>query len=195
MKINKIQILIPGGGFYGGIESLHQLADKLHELNYNVKVIYIPLKKIFFNTNFKLNKNLKNYKISLDTKIEDRKNNLIIVPETFTGYLKNIINAKKMIYWLSIDNYFTKISEERKFFFKFLNFFHNNLYYFKAIDLEHYALQLSLSDIRKTNIINICQSKYAYLFLKKKKIKNLYTIIDYILVRNKREHKKNRYYS
>ena len=46
MKINKIQILIPGGGFYGGLESLHQFVYMASSLGVKISCVYIPTQNI-----------------------------------------------------------------------------------------------------------------------------------------------------
>ena len=70
MKINKIQVLIPGGGFFGGLESLHQLVFEAYQLGINIACVYIPCKSIL-NNKISYNKslNLNDIKDSTTNKI------------------------------------------------------------------------------------------------------------------------------
>lgn len=190
MKIKEIQILIPGGGFYGGIESLHQLAHLINKIKYPVSVVYVPKYQNFSKTNFILNKNLKNYKIRIKNKIIDNKNVLVIVPETFTGYLSKIYNAKKCIYWLSIDNYLFKKKKDASILNIFINFISSIKFLSKYLSLDLYLPQLTYDRIKRDKIFNLCQSRYAFDYLKKNNMKNLNMIIDYIPIRNFKKYKK-----
>ncbi len=192
MKINKIQILIPGGGFYGGIESLHQLAHLLKKNKFNSKVIYVPVNnRLGFDNNFKKNNNLNNYSINLSKEILDEENILTIIPETFTGYVNYFKKSKLAIWWLSVDNYFKKKKSEKLFLKRLINFIFNNLISGKDF---HYEYQLELNDIKDKNIFNLCQSQYAFNFLKKRKFKRIYYLCDYIHNRINNKKVKNKKY-
>jgi hypothetical protein len=195
VKINKIQILIPGGGFYGGLESLHQFVYMANSLGVKISCVYIPTQNILGkNISFRKNINLKNYKIKIDRKIDDTKNVCIVVPETFTGYIRAIRKAKISIWWLSVDNYIDKIKSEnqqnlRNYLVLLANF--SRKIFFSFINLNHHAKSLSLNEIKNKKIIHLCQSYYSYEFLKKKKFKNLLILKDFIQIRNRRKFKKN----
>ncbi len=195
MKINKIQILIPGGGFYGGLESLHQFIYMANSLGVKIRCVYIPTQNIIGkNISFRKNINLKNYKIKIDRKIDDTKNVCLVIPETFTGYIRAIRKAKISIWWLSVDNYIDKIKSEnqknlRNYLVLLTNFFKK--IFFSFINLNHYNKSLGLNEIKNKKIIHLCQSYYSYEFLKKKKIKNLLILKDFIQIRNRKKFKKN----
>jgi len=172
--IKKIQIIIPGGGYIGGIESLHQLATIQKKIP--TTVVYIPL-----NRKFKKNYNLKSYKINLDNKIDDEKNNLIIIPETFSGYARSIKNAKIALWWLSVDNYFRKRLEEKKIFFLLKQIFFTLMENTQV----HYEKSLSVKEIKKKINYNLYQSNYAKKFCIRNKLKNIYFINDYINLKKK----------
>jgi len=194
VKINKIQILIPGGGFYGGLESLHQFVYMANSLGVEISCVYIPTQNIIGkNITFKKNINLKNYKIKIDRKIDDTKNVCLVVPETFTGYIRAIRKAKISIWWLSVDNYIDKIKSEnqqnlRNYLVLLANF--SRKFFFSIINLNHYNKSLSLKEIKNKKIIHLCQSYYSYEFLKKKKLKNLLMLKDFIQSRNRKKFKK-----
>ncbi len=195
MKINKIQVLIPGGGFYGGLESLHQFVYIAYSLGVKISCVYIPTQNIIGkNISFRKNINLKNYKIKIDRKIDDTENVCLVVPETFTSYIRAIRKAKISIWWLSVDNYMDKIKSEnqqnlRNYLVLLANF--SRKIFFSFINLNHHAKSLSLNEIKNKKIIHLCQSYYSYEFLKKKKFKNLLILKDFIQIRNKIKFKKN----
>ena len=194
MKINKIQVLIPGGGFYGGLESLHQFVYVASFLGVKISCVYIPTQNILGNVNnFKKNINLKNYKIKIEREIDDTKNVCILVPETFIGYIRTIKKAKISIWWLSVNNYIDKINSENQQNFKNYLLLLANLFkkkFFSFINLNHYYKSLTLNELKNKNIIHLCQSYYSYEFLKKKKFKNLLMVRDFIHIRNKKNFKK-----
>ena len=199
MKINKIQVLIPGGGYFGGIESLHQLVSEAYKLGINITCVYIPLKNMFYKDyRFKKNLNLNSYSIKIDDKIEDNKNTCIIIPETFTSYIRVINQAQTAIWWLSKDNFFDKEifynDKSIKNSFKKIvvnllsNFKNNKLNIF--LFLAHYMRPLTLLEIKQKKIIHLCQSYYVFNFLKKKRFNNLLYMHDYISTRNYKVYKK-----
>ena len=55
-----------------------------------------------------LHKNFKHYKINFTNIIEDQKDNILIMPEhyMFLKFGLKYSNIQKIIWWLSIDNYF-----------------------------------------------------------------------------------------
>lgn len=84
----------------GGPQTLHQLVDKINTLNLgDAYIVYLSGEKQVLNTYDK-------YNIKIAAQVEDKKDNIVIVPETATNYLANYKNVKKMIWWLSLDYYF-----------------------------------------------------------------------------------------
>lgn len=116
MKDKKIYVVSPyiNGG---GSRSLHQLSTILRNKNVDVKIVYsdgktiLPIDKLLYDdTNLEIANN-----------IIDDINNIVIIPEAFTGFLSNYKNAIKIIWWLSYYYYrindvcwFTKISIARR---------------------------------------------------------------------------------
>tara|TARA_B110000027_G_C16122557_1_gene304313 strand:- start:23353 stop:24354 length:1002 start_codon:yes stop_codon:yes gene_type:complete len=157
-KKSIVYVQAPSHYFSGGPLALHQLAYKLRKMSINAVMYYNPkVKDNPVNTNF------KKYKLPYVFEIADNSENVLIISEFNTSIIFKFKNIKKAIWWLSIDNYFKgheflKKSIKNKFlsFFKMFNFF----------DLNN-SEQLNL------DIFHLAQSKYAYTYLKNKKIKNL----------------------
>lgn len=98
--ITKIYILSP----YiktGGPKSLHQLAFFLKKNGLNTYITYyIHYKKSKRNILF------SNYNMDITNEIQDNPENILIVPEAYTGELRKYKNIQKVIWWLSLDYYF-----------------------------------------------------------------------------------------
>ena len=110
-KFKEIYIVSP---FYntGGPKSLHQLSEILRKNGYNAKIVYhndegiIQCESILYPW-------MKNVKATCN--IIDLDENILIVPETQSGVLKKYKNIKKVIWWLSLDYYFSyKVSERMR---------------------------------------------------------------------------------
>jgi len=104
---SKVIIFCPPQKVTGGPEALHQLSDKLIRLgNRNVFMFYLPKKK---------NAKPQNYSVyntqEIDT-IEDRQENILIIPESMTFLVKEYPKSQKIIWWLSVD-YYKKLMDLR----------------------------------------------------------------------------------
>lgn len=88
----------------GGPELLHQFAYYANKLRPgSAKIFYVGEKSLDNNFDF-----FKKYicKEDICESIIDEVGNYIIVPETMTSYLRLYKNAEKIVWWLSVDNYF-----------------------------------------------------------------------------------------
>lgn len=97
---SKIIIFCPPKKVTGGPEALHQLSNKLYELNYdNIFMHYVPQRQ---------NAKAKNYDIYKTQEIhtfEDSPENILIIPESMTVLIKKYPKSQKVIWWLSVDFY------------------------------------------------------------------------------------------
>ena len=112
MKTDKnnsiIYIACPANLATGGPYLLHQLANKLIQMGYNAKMFY---------TYVTINKNpvhefYEDMKIPYSIEIENNSANLLIMPEILTNFIFKYDTIKKVIWWLSVDGFFT--SENKK---------------------------------------------------------------------------------
>lgn len=168
----KIYVLCPAYIKSGGPELLHQLVYELNRNNINAYITYYNYeRKENKYTNGEFDKYVKEFK--LVNEIEDNENSIIIIPETVQAIkkTKQFKKAKKIIWWLSVDNFLkayglTKpikmqgIKATIKLFFK--NGLIYNFRYIKEMDYH------------------LCQSKYATEFLKTHNIKNYLYLSDYL---------------
>ncbi|MDD4603592.1 MAG: hypothetical protein PHF97_07275 [Bacteroidales bacterium] len=157
--ISEIFILSPGGLKSGGSECLHQLCSKLNDLGYHAFMYYFgPVETRIQPDSF------TNYNIKIALKVNDNPENIIIVPETYAYLVNGYKRSKRVIFWLSID-----------FFYKFQTFRRNRLK--SALRLIRYP-RLEKMD---HSLIHFCQSEYAYQYLQKYGIQNLFRISDYLI--------------
>lgn len=155
----KIFISCPSNSTTGGAENLHQIGNAIQELGKEAYINYYPDKSGGSTAEF-----FKNYELEVGTP-EDHINNLIIIPELNTGLAKNYHNAKIVISWLSVDNYFQKKRQSPL----------RDEY----VSLKRLLRGHRLPFIKLRNFGHISQSNYATTFLSKKNIKSDY-VGDYI---------------
>jgi hypothetical protein len=100
----KIYIAAPAATATGGPELLHQLAYHLkNDLDIKAYMYYYP------NNHPKpVHPNYEEYGIQFVDQIEDKRYNILVVPETIKGIelLDHFFNIKKIIWWLSVDNFY-----------------------------------------------------------------------------------------
>ncbi|SHL52604.1 hypothetical protein [Chryseobacterium polytrichastri] len=97
---SKIIIFCPPRKVTGGPEALHQLSNKLYELNYNnVFMHYIPKRANAKPENYSI------YKTGEIDTVEDSPENILIIPESMTFLVKKYPLSQKIIWWLSVDFY------------------------------------------------------------------------------------------
>ncbi|KPH12278.1 hypothetical protein [Chryseobacterium sp. ERMR1:04] len=97
---SKIIIFCPPNSVTGGPEALHQLADKLYHLEVkNVFMHYLPKRKNAKPENYNV------YKTNEIDIIEDKAENILIIPESMTFLVKEYPKSQKVIWWLSVDFY------------------------------------------------------------------------------------------
>ncbi|EFK36575.1 Uncharacterised protein [Chryseobacterium gleum] len=97
---SEIIIFCPPNSVTGGPEALHQLADKLYNLRIkNVFMHYIPQRKNAKPINYNV------YTTKEIEIVEDKPQNILIIPESMTFLVKKYPESQKVIWWLSVDFY------------------------------------------------------------------------------------------
>lgn len=158
---SKIIIFCPPRKVTGGPEALHQLSNKLYELNYtDVFMHYIPKRG---------NAKPKNYNIYKTKEIhivEDSPENILIVPESMTFLVKKYPLSQKIIWWLSVDFYKILMDyriRKQSFFTKLFYKQENKEYHFEHLPnvfqwAQSYRSSVYLKDhnISKSQIDCVC---------------------------------------
>ncbi len=103
-KKTKVFVMAPAHTFTGGPELLHQVAANIKKtFKANVKMVYLPVLE-----KNPIHRNFKKYKLDYSNFIDDDEKNILIIPEhyQFLEHSLNYKKIKKILWWLSIDNYF-----------------------------------------------------------------------------------------
>lgn len=182
IKIKKSSIIYlacPPAVATGGPLALHQLAYKLKLKGYNVFMYYYR-----DNKPDPIHENYKAYDIPYVYKINDHKENLLIVPELKTELLYAFKNIRGAIWWLSIDNYY-----RLPLLYKIFGLFGiSKLDVHTAHAVSNYKINLfkkksfSFKDVDK--FYHLTQSKYALDYINsklKRRKNNVAMLTDYLL--------------
>lgn len=172
----KVYVVAPANTATGGPELLHQLVFHLrNSLNIQAYMYYIPT-----NIANPVHNEYKQYKNPFVRTIEDKAENLLIIPEVVDNlkFLSSYKKIRKAIWWLSVDNFFTSIilKSKKNFFFKRLTnkisnlFFNMPIFDINELVLEkvknYYYEYINIKQIYKAHF-HLAQSYYAMDFLKK----------------------------
>jgi len=184
MSMPSVYIATPAKAYTGGPTALFQLCNALRR-SFNVDS-YIA----FYNMKSGEDPVHKNYRkfqcpwIPID-KVNDNRDNTLIVPETATYLLPKFRKVKKVIYWLAVDNYIlANCLNKKNLGFQFIWFYLKNYpsdifttifryrHYFRFYLNSFYASYVD--DIIKRGTVyipkadlHIAQSNYAMNFLEK----------------------------
>lgn len=85
-----------------GVNSLHNLCASLINNGFDAGMIYHSADYAILN-----HEHILSYKVPTFSNIDDSSNNILIVPEAETSFLKGFTSIKKVVYWLSLNYYFT----------------------------------------------------------------------------------------
>lgn len=172
MKLNittrsKIYVQVGANVATGGPELLHQLVYHLRELGFNAFMYYTPN-----NHKQPIHSAYKFYNNPFVREIEDVSENVIIVPEIYSSmYIFDELKLiQKVIWWLSVDNFF--VSRSLSFFpyNLLINFIKviNKLAKTTVVDIPQFILKLNRNFYKKsdkylsTTNIHFVQSQYAF---------------------------------
>jgi len=154
-KETVIYIVCPAYDATGGTELLHQLCFKLRHRGYPAKMFYYNVRNLH-----PVNERFKQYEVEFVESVVDDPSSVLIVPEVYTDFLFQFTKIRKVIWWLSVDNYF----KSRKRFLKIFPSKYENI-------------QLLQKDAGVN--YNLVQSEYARNFLKQKGIHSMF-LSDYL---------------
>lgn len=149
----KYYIMAPAGITSGGPELAHQMCAQINKNGEEALMYYICSNynnPVDCECEEKYRKyNTEHAKCHGDVDIED---NIIIVPESFTDFIPMFENARIVLWWMSVDNFFKE------------------------------AVNTNVEEINKRVEIHLVQSKYAEVFLSDNNIETskIMTVSDYI---------------
>lgn len=170
MRIDKqttVYIPAPAHHATGGPELLHQLAHALIELGINAVMYYIPN-----GHPDPVHPEYVRYDVPFAREIEDRPDNVLIVPEVSAKFLDGFSQIQKVLWWLSVDNYYCYDNHGRfRVQKKKINDFLNRFGFFNPLFFD--------SKLKKIDL-HLVQSYYAKAFLERRGIRNIAYLSDYL---------------
>lgn len=98
----RFYILCPQNFTTGGVETLHQLSFKLRALGIKAYMVYFPeTKEPVIPEQY-----IQKYSPAFVDVVDDEENNVLIIPEIYIDHsLDKYTKIKRVIWWLSVDNY------------------------------------------------------------------------------------------
>jgi len=160
--VKRVVVCCPGNCVTGGPELIHQFIDALTSRGAEANVVYYP-----FNKEFNIPEAYKKYLVNV-IRIEDiRNDDLVIIPEVATKFVKIFPKNQVFIWWLSVDNYFG---------YKGVSLIKEKMRHYYDISIGE---KTSVNEIKKLNVVNLVQSQYAKEFLLKNEIES-FSLTDYL---------------
>jgi len=185
----KVYVVAPANTATGGPELLHQLVFHLrNDFNIEAYMYYVPS-----DLPDPVHPEYKQYNNPYVKEIEEKKENLLIVPEVIDGIrvLPKYSEIRKVIWWLSVDNLYLSaiLSSKRNFFFRrVINKISNLIFNKHLFDINELALKkltrldLSNFDQVKQADFHLVQSYYAMHHLESNGIskRKIFYLSDYL---------------
>ena len=112
MKIypdTKIYVLCPANLHTGGPESLHQLTSRLISFGLDAKILFCARVGEPFDINDPVAPALKKYHVPYTFDFDDTAHNVFVVPESLTEHLYAVKRCRKILWWMSVNNYLENI--------------------------------------------------------------------------------------
>lgn len=118
----------------GGLTLAHQLCNELRNLGYDAYMYYYY--GLIQKRTYPVNEHYVKYGLPFTQKLEDEKGNVVIAPETNVEMLRHLKYATKVIWWMSVDNYYLTQSTLKG---KIVNLFGLRRYRIELPDIYHLA--------------------------------------------------------
>ncbi|MBR1397108.1 MAG: hypothetical protein IJ563_06210 [Selenomonadaceae bacterium] len=163
----KIYIICPANIHSGEAELMHQLASQLINMHCKVFMFYLPA-DANFNAEDPVAPLYKKYHIPFTNDVDINHKNILITPEYYSQSLYISSNIRRIIWWLSIDNYINSMCTIlRKFRLNPVDSTMPKFFYF---------------DKKDSNITHWVQSDYAELFVKQNGVSGnrIFKVGDYL---------------
>lgn len=162
-----IYIIAPAHHATGGPELLHQLAYHLNLQGLKAKMYYMPN-----DHTDPVHPAYSKYKVPFAKEIIDNSENIFIIHENATGLLDKYKHLQKVIWWLSVDNYYSYENHGRfRVQKKKINDFLNKFGLFNPLFFN--------AKLKKMDL-HLVQSYYAKSFLESHHIHNVKYLSDYL---------------
>lgn len=175
----KIFVPAPAGTVTGGAELLHQLVGYLRDHGRDAYIVYFGEAEHSIPTDYGC------YNIATSNQVEDIGTNVVVIYEGIYNQIALYPNAQKVLWWLSVDNFFLC---SRSFLspFDYYRYQKHGLRRIAKLCL-HFLMGrnefnelLSIKELVSLNAVNAYQSEYAQWWLLKHHFPNVVPLKDYI---------------
>lgn len=162
----KVFIYSSASAVTGGPEALHQMAHKAGQMGFDVSVVYFPEAG-----SHAVPEPYKSYNVKVAASAIDAADSIVVFPEVLTHVVARFKKATRVIWWLSVDNYFNAMRKReeamhrkgwKKKFSSFLGGYRE--YLFQPEERLYHA----------------AQSEYARQFLISKGVERVFMLTDYL---------------
>lgn len=162
----RIFIYSSAGAVTGGPEALHQMACKAGQMGFDVSVVYFPEAR-----SHAVPEPYLSYNVKVAARAVDAADSIVVFPEVLTHLAARFRKATRVIWWLSVDNYFNAMnkrleSKRRKGWKKKI------AHYLRGY--REYMFQ------PEERLYHAAQSEYARRFLLSKGIGEVFMLTDYL---------------
>ena len=106
---SKVYIICAGGIRSDSTELCHRLCSCLVRLGVDANLVYVPMSESFDPDN-PVQPAYKPFHTPYIYDVEDNTHNILIVPETLTVFLYSLKKIRRVIWWISVDNFFRDIA-------------------------------------------------------------------------------------
>lgn len=179
---SEIYVYCPAGVVTGGAELLHQLVSVLNDNNKNAYIVY------FGDANHKIPKDYREYNIKQKEidQLSDNSRNIEVVYEGRVDLAFVHKNVQKIIWWLSVDNFYYCSYPYIPLTDLFTFNLRSTLMGIKSrckklLKGENFVTSVaSIKKLRELNAIHAYQSEYAQNYLQNRDFHNLLPLKDFI---------------
>lgn len=178
---SKIYVHCPAGIVTGGAELLHQLVSFLNDKGKNAYIVYFGEKEHILPNDYKC------YNIKIAEQVINAEKNIEIIYEGIFDFIYSNDLTQKFLWWLSVDNFYRCsirfLSLKDLFRFDVTYGFDaliKRIYLFCFRHKNYPNKIVSISELKKLNVINGYQSEYAQNFLQNHGFKEMVALKDYI---------------
>ena len=175
--IKKTYVFAPAGYTSGGPELLHQLVYTLNKLGVDASIVYYGAASYTPPPPPSYARYIKD---SVPyTEIEDTSENMVIVPETAIAFLPNFNHMQKVIWWLSVDNFYYYNRDKSLETLRFLLRKRGIKCALKRLFKKRPCLLSFASPIIQNAFAHLCQCEYAMDWCRQYGLEPLY-LSDYV---------------
>lgn len=178
---SKIYVYCPAGVVTGGAELLHQLVSFLNDNGKDAYIVYFGEKDHILPSDYKC------YNVKITEQVINTEKNIEVIYEGIFDFVFHNELTQKFLWWLSVDNFyrcstrFLSLIDLFRFDFAYgFDALAKRIYIWCFRHKDYPAKIISISKLKKLNVVNGYQSEYAQNFLQNHGFKEMVALKDYI---------------